>query len=134
MKSAEAIRNYDSVLNDKTQTELRIKAYQNPHREVCGFITKSGIILDVENVADNPKTEFFMSPNEQYNMMRMYNKNILGIWHTHPSGNPFPSESDRLGATFGLPMDYWYWIVTTEYVYQYIWSVTEINVRGVTAI
>lgn len=134
MKQATPIRNYDPVLDEKTQTELRIRAYQNPHREVCGFITKSGIILDVENVATNPKDGFFMSPNEQFNIMRLYKGNILGMWHTHPSGIPFPSEQDRIGAEFGLPLDYWYWIVTTEHVYQYIWSTTEINVRGVTAI
>ena len=52
------IRNYEPVLNDKTIENLRIRAYQNPHREVCGFVTKSSIIIDVENVADDPKHEF----------------------------------------------------------------------------
>lgn len=131
---ATPIRNYDSILKPKTIEELRIKAYQNPHREVCGFITKSQIIIDVENIADDPKHEFFMSPNSQYEIMRTYKNNILGIWHTHPSGIPYPSEKDTLGAEFGLPLDYWYWVVTTEYVYQYIWSTTEINVRGITTV
>ena len=125
MRTAFATRNYKHVLNEKIQTELRIKAYQNPAFEVCGFITESGLILDVENVSSDPKNSFFMSPNEQYELMRRHNGHILGIWHTHPSGIPYPSEHDEQGVLYGMSSEWWYWIVTTEHVYQYSWAITE---------
>jgi proteasome lid subunit RPN8/RPN11 len=125
MRAAIAYPNYDKVLSEKTQTELRIRAYQNSAFETCGFVLESGDIVDVPNISEEPKTSFFMSPVGQFNFMKLHKNHILGVWHTHVNHCPWPSKEDEFGVLCGMPSDYYYWIVTMENVYQFEWEIKD---------
>ena len=127
MNKAIAYPNHEKILSEQTKNDLKNIAVQNPKNEMCGFILKNGYIVDVANVSDTPNVSFFMSPNEQMEVMRAHKDEILGIWHTHTNGYPWPSESDELGVLCGLPSDYYYWIVTKDNVYQFEWDILTEN-------
>lgn len=85
--------------------------------ETCGFIvnTPGGFwVHPVKNVHPNPEHNFEMDPEEQ--ARAFHELNIVGVYHSHPSGPPQPSAADRKFATPGLRQ----FIVTTDGVYE--WS------------
>ena len=51
----------------------------NPRVERCGFILTSGEIIEVENCHPQPNNNFAINPIE------FERKDILAVWHTHPS-------------------------------------------------
>lgn len=75
--------------------------------EICGYIFKDGTIWYVTNMASNPKTSFFMDPDDSMYIQRTTRDMILGIFHSHPGGSVKPSEHDLAGWPKGLPWDYY---------------------------
>jgi proteasome lid subunit RPN8/RPN11 len=134
MNKAIAYPNYEKILSKRTQEDLKAVLNKNPENETCGFVLKNGYVIEVENVSDEPKTSFFMSPKDQMHVMTAFKNEIIGIWHTHTNGYPWPSESDELGVLCGLPADYYYWIVTKEDVYQFEWDVLVEHRYGITTL
>ncbi|AHN84023.1 tail protein [Mycobacterium phage Hawkeye] len=92
---------------------------RSPQAEICGFITSDFAILPVSNVSDDPSNEFVM---DQAEMMRaLFQSKIIGTYHSHPSGRPWPStyDTNHIGFLYaqGCPWDYY--IVTNAGVFQY---------------
>ena len=69
--------------------------------EACGlFAIQNGTVLKVQpipNVAENPRTEYRMRGDELAAFMldMLQDESLeLGIYHSHPTGPLFPSETD----------------------------------------
>lgn len=68
-----------------------------------GKMTKDGILIDyilpVENTSENPKTEFSFEMKKYIKAIMELRKRgyqLIGEYHTHPSGNPNASRQDNL--------------------------------------
>ena len=62
--------------------------------EICGFILKSGEIIEIDNIAEDKKETWMIHPLK----FLKYKKEIEAIYHSHPEGRE-PSEEDKLGCT-----------------------------------
>ena len=62
--------------------------------EICGFILKSGEIIELENISDNKKETWMINPL----FYLRYKKEIECIYHSHPEGGE-PSPEDKIGCT-----------------------------------
>lgn len=70
--------------------------------EVCGLIAGEGGVpvrlYRVANVAEHKPTRYVMDPGEQFHAMMAIEGEELelyGIYHSHPSTQAYPSETDR---------------------------------------
>lgn len=83
--------------------------------EVCGFTLKDGSVLEIPNVASDPRRSFLMSRDDLVKLVP--NPDVIeGLWHTHPRGTTTPSPGDMEM----LRVCKWrYFIVTTETVVEY---------------
>ena len=68
--------------------------------EACGLIGGSGIIgsliIPITNILHSP-TQFSMDPIELLRALQnlqLHNLDLLAIFHSHPSGPTFPSQTD----------------------------------------
>lgn len=77
-----------------------------PDREICGFIMRDWWILPVDNIAAADR-EFYMDEQQQLHVMTEHLADIVGVYHSHPSGQTFPSPKDIEHA----PRNMRYWIV-----------------------
>lgn len=87
-------------------------------REVCGFVTKDWDIISIRNVALDPVNEFTMEPEVQLEWMFERGHELLGIYHSHPSGQVGLSAADRL--MLRLHPNLRFWIATTKDVYEWV--------------
>lgn len=71
------------------------------YKERCGFITKEQEIVRVENAHFDPHNNFYMDEEDATQAISyIYDESldeIMGIWHTHPNGYPWPSPRDIVG-------------------------------------
>lgn len=72
---------------------LRDKAISTDE-EICGFILKSGEIIELENIAEDKKETWLIHPLKFLN----HKKEISVVYHSHPNGGE-PSEEDKIGCT-----------------------------------
>lgn len=81
--------------------------------EVCGLIggnwkTYNELVIakqieHVPNVAADQRNRYQMEERTQVQVMSAFGKNgleIIGIYHSHPEGPPFPSPTDIAKATY----------------------------------
>jgi proteasome lid subunit RPN8/RPN11 len=87
----------------------------SPH-EVCGFFSHEWDVISVRNVHRAPARGFAMDEDELLALMERTDGDLLGVWHSHPGGNPYPSDADESFAFSGF---YRYFIVTSESVYEW---------------
>lgn len=69
--------------------------------ECCGLLSGSnGLITDIHplrNDADKPQTRYFATPEELFAAMRRIREAgqaLLGVYHSHPRTQAYPSASD----------------------------------------
>jgi [CysO sulfur-carrier protein]-S-L-cysteine hydrolase len=79
-------------------------------REICGFVLGDAAGWFVMNITNlSPKdTGFIMDEGELLNVYRNYRDQMVGIFHSHPSGDAKPSFDDAMYAPGNLR----YWIIT----------------------
>lgn len=87
----------------------------SPAREICGFIMTDWVILPVDNTSSNDY-QFDMHEGQQLEVLMHQKLQIIGIYHSHPSGADFPSDRDIWAA----PKNMRYWIVTTDGVFEWV--------------
>ena len=75
-------------------------------REACGLLLGAGDVVDsvaaCANVHPMPETQFEIDPQaliDAHRAARAGGPQVLGYWHSHPSGPPAPSATDRSHAT-----------------------------------
>lgn len=95
--------------------------------EVCGFLLTEWRIEPVRNISASPHRSFAFDPDTLLDYLLTRNEDILGIWHTHPSGRNFPSDADCSVMT--LYPHFRHWIGTVMDVYE--WRMTDGGPRPV---
>lgn len=85
-----------------------LRTYWSDRVERCGFILTNGQVIEVENVANNPETEFEIAES----VFNEYADEIKATWHTHTGTNANLSLEDYL--TFLAFPEYQHWIVSAK--------------------
>jgi desampylase len=85
-------------------TRLLAYAEATPEVEICGLVIGSGdldVVVDdilfAANMADQPRTQFEIDPQVQFNCLRQLRgtkRRIVGHCHSHPTGLAAPSAHD----------------------------------------
>ena len=91
---------------DKRITSILLREAQSAHpRECCGILTggdnRITAILPARNVHPDPETHFEIDPQAligAHRTAREGGPTVLGYYHSHPSGPPEPSPTDRANA------------------------------------
>jgi proteasome lid subunit RPN8/RPN11 len=60
--------------------------------ERCGLVLKDGTIVDIPNIADDPKTSFEMDLEAA--LPYLDGDDVAATWHTHPGTDPNLSGED----------------------------------------
>lgn len=71
-------------------------ASQTPRMEVCGFIvsTKRGVVaVPARNISKDPAHRTEIDPKDYASAEDM--GDVIAVFHSHPSGDPTPSDVDR---------------------------------------
>lgn len=109
------------------EADLISWAKQEYPKEMCGFIMQPGEDEDswcmwpIDNISKNPEHRFEMDPEEiieAYTEAQKYGVKVIGVFHSHPTGPPQPSDMDRQYATLHGHLRQW--IVTLDGVHE--WS------------
>lgn len=100
--------------------KIENKALDDLPYEACGlllgsratdYITISDVAFS-ENVSeDNPTRSFEIDPSLYVKLQkqaRAGGPDIIGVWHSHPNGNPIPSETDKERSVECN----WVWLIT----------------------
>lgn len=107
-------------MNNDTRIWLQQKAIMAAPNEACGFIMENGDIIEIRNVAINPKRTFHMDYHQMVEKLSDREDFVKGIWHTHPGGSVVPSYTDLSAIKMGAVQSHWdYWIVTADGVHLY---------------
>ena len=88
-------------------------AYEGGEAEVCGVLAGSrgeagepAVVSDArraENVADRPQIRYRIDPEEQLELIEAIEGDgldVVGFYHSHPTGPTHPSETDAARATW----------------------------------
>ncbi|MBO9713531.1 M67 family metallopeptidase [Sphingomonas sp.] len=74
-------------------------------REACGLLLGTGDMIEVaevaRNVAPDPLRHFEIDPAALFAALRAERaggRRLIGYWHSHPSGDAEPSDTDRAMA------------------------------------
>ncbi len=85
-------------------------AQRTPDRQVCGLLGGHGTLvtqyLPVNNVAQDPRRSFVMSPQEMLDALRQLDAQQLtwlATYHSHPHSNPIPCAEDIAQARRQAP-------------------------------
>jgi len=86
---------------------MRSHAMREPRQEICGLMAGRGgvitAIFPATNVAENAATSYEIAPREIFRMMREMRAaglELLGIYHSHPTGDNAPSPRDIAQAFY----------------------------------
>ncbi len=88
-------------LSDKMVQEIIKHAREGAPEEVVGVLAGANgraiKLYRATNVAENRRQRYLMDPKEQLRIMREIERRgweMVGIYHSHPSSAPRPSETD----------------------------------------
>ena len=89
------------VIVDKIKQTIIEHAVQSDKLEVCGILAgRAGQIEKVyqmKNVSDKPELCYLMDPAEQFKVMKAMRQDkleMVGIYHSHPNSEAYPSARD----------------------------------------
>lgn len=117
-------------LSREVYDELIEHAESGVPEEVCGVLggeyeedtSRIDVVRRAENAADTPRTEYYIDPAEQLELMEDLEadgRDVAGFYHSHPEGPVGPSRTDAARATWpGLS----YLIVVLDGAYPYVGS------------
>jgi len=71
---------------------LETLLHKGDTEERCGLILKDGTVVDIPNVADDPKTSFEMDLAAAIEHLDA--DTVAATWHTHPESDPNLSGED----------------------------------------
>lgn len=90
---------------------------QRNKEELCGFLTDIEEIFLVKNAHERPRYNFFMEEDSLkkivHEIYHLRKSKIMGIFHTHPNNQPWPSPRDIVGWPRS-ELKWRYWIATTR--------------------
>lgn len=116
-----AERVWGDLLLEETQDDL-VRFALESDLEICGFITVDQDIFMVKNIHEEPKYNFFMDFDSCSETIReiteVKKSRIMGVFHTHPNNQPWPSPRDIVGWP-NLALNWRYWIATRKEVLEW---------------
>ena len=84
---------------------MQSAAMREHPREACGILLGEGEritqFIETGNVHPTPESHFEIDPHaliDAYQAEREGGPQIIGFFHSHPSGDPAPSKTDRAAA------------------------------------
>lgn len=90
--------------------------------EQCGFIDLNQELWYIPNIHEYPRMNFLMDTEVTTkileNIYERDNQSVLGIFHTHPNGVPWPSPRDIVGWP-NTRLGWRYFIVTGSEVVEW---------------
>ncbi len=95
--------------------------------EACGFVLFDWSVIHCKNIANFPNRAFRFEPEVVLDMLLSRHDEVVGIYHTHPSGRGYPSGEDE--SMLVLHPKLRHWIGTVMNVYE--WRMTDDGVRPV---
>ncbi|HEV8671197.1 MAG TPA: M67 family metallopeptidase [Candidatus Limnocylindria bacterium] len=94
-------------LRPALRDEIVAHARQEAPREACGLLAgrDGGIsrVIRCANVHPTPTTRYVIDPREQLKAFRSMDaagEELVGIYHSHPVSQPYPSPTDRAEAHY----------------------------------
>lgn len=97
---AEPVFYPDEPLFESTIVEL-LEQLDGRYLERCGFIDSEQELHRVENSHADPHSNFYMETEDAkraiHEIYEIMDRHIMGIYHTHPNGYPWPSPRDIAG-------------------------------------
>ena len=95
-------------LSEDQREELRAHARAAYPREACGLLVgraaEDGFVVEAVHEVENrshEKDRFVLDAAGHLAVSReadAHGKSVVGVWHTHPDGEPVPSRTDLEGA------------------------------------
>lgn len=105
-------------ITDTVRAAIQEHALLARPSECCGLLSGSnGLITDIHplrNDADKPETRYFATPEDLFAAMRRIREAgqaLLGVYHSHPRTQAYPSASDVEMAFYP---EAFYFIVSLE--------------------
>ena len=101
-------------------SQLEDVAVKSLPSEACallaGYKTKAYHTVDAVHISENmtagnPINSFEINPQLHIDLQRQLrgsNRDIIGVWHSHPCGAPEPSEQDCSQSMIGA----WVWLIS----------------------
>ncbi|KQX47029.1 Mov34/MPN/PAD-1 family protein [Paenibacillus sp. Root444D2] len=100
--------------------DLHMHSLQQLPEEACGFILggqapnknealQASTFIPLRNIASNPRNRFEISPVEMLPYLMDSNNPVIGLFHSHPTAPPVPSEQDLQTLWHSIPT---YWILS----------------------
>jgi len=93
--------------------DIVYRAYEGGEAEVCGVLAGSfgddgepSVVAEAraaENVAETPQIRYRMDPEEQFELVESVEDDgldLVGFYHSHPTGPTRPSETDAARAAW----------------------------------
>lgn len=91
-------------------------------QEACGFILgeqalnkneelQASTFIPLRNIASDPRNRFEISPVEMLPYLMDSNNPVIGLFHSHPTAPPVPSEQDLQTLWHSIPT---YWILSFQ--------------------
>lgn len=116
-------------MTDELARDLVAEAQAGAPNEVCGFVINNWDWISIPNCHPEPDRHFNMDEQAMLDVLLRNAHNVLGIYHSHPSGRKAPSPDDvglmRNYAVHGFR----FWIVTYNNVYE--WRIQDDEPRPV---
>ena len=82
--------------------EIVTQARRAAPQECCGLLLGRGDAVEEvfpgRNVDDSPRTRYVMDPQDELRAFRLMDErgwDLVGIYHSHPETDAYPSETDR---------------------------------------
>ena len=87
--------------------EIVAHAREQAPNECCGLLAGQGNaaarVIRCRNAHDTPVTRYRIDPREQldaFREMAQRDEELVGIYHSHPASQPYPSPTDRAEAHY----------------------------------
>ena len=108
------------VLSAQARQAIRRDMLQRPHIEACGLligeITEAGDWIAHEALplrnTRNSAVRFEFDSQELLTHDLAYGEQIIGVYHSHPGGAPYPSGIDK-GNMENLQASPWVWLIAS---------------------
>jgi [CysO sulfur-carrier protein]-S-L-cysteine hydrolase len=95
------LRDSSISITDEVKAAMEKQALESSPYECCGLLSgKDNLITAshaLRNEADRPLTNYFASPDDLFKAMRRMremHQEMLGIYHSHPRTQAYPSPTD----------------------------------------
>ncbi len=89
------------IISSEVISDIGVHARDEAPNECCGMLGGTGMRITtrypLRNASETPLTNYFAAPSDIFAAMRgmrLAGQQLLGIYHSHPHGNAYPSQTD----------------------------------------